>query len=108
MTWVNTDGDFYPGADRAWAAGAGGTRVLWNRNNGIVFAAFGADNGPSHNGIPHVIERSLVQKQSPPASSVKPASRDESRRPFPVTFCVSRHTGFTSDDPLSGHAYTRE
>lgn len=30
MTWVNTDGDFYPGADRAWAwaAGAGGTRVL--------------------------------------------------------------------------------
>jgi hypothetical protein len=62
MTWVNTDGDFYPGADRAWAwaAGAGGARVLWNRNNGIVFAAFGADKGPSDNGIPHVIERSIL------------------------------------------------
>jgi len=30
LTWVNTDGDFYPGADTAWAwgAGAGGTYIL--------------------------------------------------------------------------------
>jgi len=79
MTWVNTDGDFYPGADRAWAwaAGAGGTRVLWNRNKGIVFAAFGADKGPSRNGIPQVIERSLLERPSPPADSSAGAGRDE-------------------------------
>jgi len=71
MTWVNTDGEFYPGADRAWAwaAGAGGTRVLWSRNNGIVFAAFGADKKPSGNGIPQVIERSIISEQKRTAGS---------------------------------------
>jgi CubicO group peptidase (beta-lactamase class C family) len=64
MTWVNTDGDVYPGADRAWAwgAGAGGTYVLWNRNNGIVFAAQGRDEGgpaPTKHGIPQIIEANL-------------------------------------------------
>lgn len=61
-TWVNTDGDFYPGADKAWAwgAGAGSSRVMWNRNNGLVFAAFGADSRPSTNGIPHILEQSVV------------------------------------------------
>ena len=58
MTWVNTDGDYYPGADKAWAwgAGAGGSYVLWNHRNGIVFAGFGVHGGPSSDGIPHVIE----------------------------------------------------
>ncbi|UCE46750.1 MAG: DUF5060 domain-containing protein, partial [Phycisphaerales bacterium] len=62
MTWVNTDGDYYPGADEAWAwgAGAGGSRVLWNRTNGIVFAGFGVPKGPSSNGIPHIIESGIV------------------------------------------------
>lgn len=43
MTWVNTDGDVHPKADRAWAwgAGKGGHYILWNRNLGIVFAAHG-------------------------------------------------------------------
>ena len=62
MTWVNTDGDYYPGADKAWAwgAGAGGSRVLWNRRNGIVFAGFGVPSGPSSNGIPHIIESCIA------------------------------------------------
>ena len=66
MTWVNSDGDYYPGADRAWAwgAGAGGTRVLWNRNNGIVFAAFGAGKEPGGRGIPHAIEQSILPGSS--------------------------------------------
>lgn len=61
MTWVNTDGDYYPGADKAWAwgAGAGGSRVMWNRHNGIVFAGFGVPGGPSSNGIPQIIESSI-------------------------------------------------
>ncbi|MHC4435169.1 MAG: DUF5060 domain-containing protein, partial [Planctomycetota bacterium] len=61
MTWVNTDGDYYPGAARTWAwgAGAGGSRVLWNRRNGIVFAGFGVPSGPSSEGIPQVIESSI-------------------------------------------------
>ncbi len=79
MTWVNTDGDFYPGADRAWAwaAGAGGTRVLWNRNNGIVLAAFGAEKGPSSDGIPHAIERSLLPKRPPAEGHADTPDRDE-------------------------------
>jgi hypothetical protein len=62
MTWVNTDGDFYPGADRAWAwgAGAGGTYILWNRNNGIVFVGVGINTRTTADGIPHVIEACLV------------------------------------------------
>jgi len=72
MTWVNTDGDYYPGADRAWAwgAGAGGSRVLWNRNNGIVFAGFGVPSGPSSNGIPHIIE-SCINGPNPLVGSVE-------------------------------------
>ena len=54
MTWVNTDGDYYPGADKAWAwgAGAGGSRVLWNHRNGIVFAGFGVPQGSSSPSTP--------------------------------------------------------
>ncbi|MGH9847972.1 MAG: hypothetical protein ACREEM_55505, partial [Blastocatellia bacterium] len=62
MTWVNTDGDFYPGAGRGWAfgSGAGGSYVLWNHRHGIVFAGFGVETGPTKNGIPHVIEANLA------------------------------------------------
>ena len=58
MTWVNTDGDCFPGADTAWAcaAGAGRTYIFWNRNNGIVFAGVGVDTGSTADGILHVIE----------------------------------------------------
>ena len=61
MTWVNTDGDFYPGADTAWAWGwgAGGTTILWNRNNGIVFAGVGMQPDPSGHGVPHIIEANV-------------------------------------------------
>ncbi|MFZ5832137.1 MAG: serine hydrolase [Planctomycetota bacterium] len=43
LTWVNTDGDLHPGADRHWASGrgAGGSLVLWNHTNGLVFVGFG-------------------------------------------------------------------
>jgi CubicO group peptidase (beta-lactamase class C family) len=76
MTWVNIDGDYYPGADRAWAwaAGTGGSFVLWNHKNGIVFAGFGINTGPTPDGIPHTIEsciasdNPLAQGESNPAS----------------------------------------
>ena len=62
MTWVNTDRDLYPGADAAWAngAGAGGTYILWNQRNGIVFAGVAVKTGPTSNGIPHIIERNIT------------------------------------------------
>lgn len=43
MTWVNTDGDMYPKADRGWAwgTGSGGNGVFWNYKLGIVFATHG-------------------------------------------------------------------
>jgi hypothetical protein len=62
MTWANTDLDYYPGVrDRhwAWGAGAGGSCVLWNQRNGIVFAGFGVPSSPSSNGIPHIIESGI-------------------------------------------------
>jgi len=62
MTWVNTAGDFYPGADRAWAfaSGAGGSYLLWNHRNGIVLAGFGMDTRPTKFGIPHAIEANVA------------------------------------------------
>ncbi|MBN1401463.1 MAG: serine hydrolase [Anaerolineae bacterium] len=62
LTWVNTDGDYFPGADRAWAwgSGAGGSKTMWNRHNGIVWAAFGVDLGPSDDSVPHLIERAVL------------------------------------------------
>ena len=67
MTWVNTDRDFYPGADRAWAfgAGAGGSYILWNHKNGIVFAGIGIDAGPAVNAIPHIIEANILASNPP-------------------------------------------
>jgi hypothetical protein len=71
MTWVNTDGDYYPGADSGWAwgSGAGGSYVLWNHGNGIVFAGFGVDTRPTRHGIPHIIESSISGDN--PLSQVK-------------------------------------
>jgi hypothetical protein len=62
LTWVNTDGDYFPGADRAWAwgAGLGGVAVLWNHNNGIVLACVGVNMPPSSSSIPHLIEQGIV------------------------------------------------
>jgi CubicO group peptidase (beta-lactamase class C family) len=69
LTWANTDRDFYPDAtaDWAWAAGAFGYYVLWNRSNGIVFAAFGlkddqftGDGPPTWGGVPAIIESHIV------------------------------------------------
>ena len=63
MTWVNTDGDYYPDADTAWAwaHGAGGTFVLWNHRFGIVFAAIGhtESSAPVEGGVPHTLESHL-------------------------------------------------
>lgn len=64
MTWVNTDGDYFPGADRAWAwgTGRGGNVVFWNRDNGTVFVAHGLERvkAPVTHGIPHIIEANLT------------------------------------------------
>lgn len=62
MTWVNTDGDYFQGADKAWAwgSGAGGSKIMWNHKNGIVFAGVGISADPSSNSIPHIIERNIV------------------------------------------------
>jgi len=62
LTWVNTDRDLFPGADAAWACGrgAGGSVVLWNRNNGIVFAGVGIRVGAGQESIPRVIESAIT------------------------------------------------
>ncbi len=62
LTWVNTDGDYFPGANRAWAAGqgAGGAIVLWNYKHGLVFAANGAKIRADANNLPRLIEGSIV------------------------------------------------
>ncbi len=62
MTWVNTDGDYYPGASTkwAWGYGSGGTYVLWNFENGIVFAGFGVSTRPTSEGIPQIIEANII------------------------------------------------
>jgi len=62
LTWANTDGDFFPGADTAWAwgSGAGGMKTMWNRNTGVVFSAIGARIEPSAHSVPHLIEAAIV------------------------------------------------
>ncbi len=64
MTWLNADGNYYPGADKAWAwgAGNGGTIILWDRNNGIVFAGVGICTSPDSHGIPQIIEAGLTRE----------------------------------------------
>ena len=79
MTWVNTDGDYYPKADKAWAwgAGAGGSRVLWNHKNGIVFAGFGVPGDPTSDGIPHIIE-SCIDAPNPLVDTIRSFAKWES------------------------------
>ncbi len=62
MTWVNSDEDYFPGADRGWAFGwgAGGSCIMWNRRFGIAFAGFGVDTTVTTKGVPHVIEANLT------------------------------------------------
>jgi len=62
LTWVNTDGDYFSDADRAWAwgSGAGGMKTMWNRVNGIVFAAIGAWIRPGTGSVPRIIEDAIV------------------------------------------------
>jgi CubicO group peptidase (beta-lactamase class C family) len=62
LTWVNTDGDYFPGASTAWAwgSGAGGNKVLWNRDNGIVFAASGLTMEPGPLSVPQIIDRCIA------------------------------------------------
>jgi CubicO group peptidase (beta-lactamase class C family) len=63
MTWVNTDGDYYPGADNSWALARGGGRgfyLLWNRENGIVFAAIWTRTDPGSYTFPHIIENHIT------------------------------------------------
>ncbi|MDP6778203.1 MAG: hypothetical protein QGI83_15715 [Candidatus Latescibacteria bacterium] len=61
LTWTNSDGDYFPGADPKWVhgAGAGGTYILWNRSHGIVFASAGIRMHPSKDSVPQHIEACL-------------------------------------------------
>ncbi len=70
LTWVNTDQDLFAGADSAWACGrgAGGSIVLWNHRNGIVFAGIGIQASAGTDSIARVIETSVVGP-NPPANS---------------------------------------
>ena len=99
MTWVNTDCDYYPGADKAWAwgAGAGGSRVLWNHRNGIVFAGFGVPGGPSSNGIPHIIE-SCIEGPNPLVNSIGPFAK---WAPVEIIFAGPRSRGQGEPNPFS-------
>lgn len=62
LTWVNTDGDLFAGADRAWAmgSGAGGSVVLWNHRNGVVFAGIGVAMGLGPDRVPHIVDGAVA------------------------------------------------
>ena len=62
LTWVNTDRDLFPDTDAAWACGrgAGGSVVLWNRNNGIVLVGVGINIGTGPENIARVIEGAIT------------------------------------------------
>lgn len=62
LTWVNTDGDYFPQADSNWAlaTGAGGMKTLWNHTNGIVFAAMGVIIPPGEIGLVHLLEANIT------------------------------------------------
>jgi CubicO group peptidase (beta-lactamase class C family) len=62
LTWVNTDRDLFTGADSAWACGrgAGGSIVLWNHRNGIVFAGVGIQASSGTNSVSRTIEASII------------------------------------------------
>jgi hypothetical protein len=73
MTWVNTDGDYYPGASRAWAAarGAGGHVTLWNHELGIVYAAAGLEENDRANSIARILQSHLITLPAPAAPPVR-------------------------------------
>jgi CubicO group peptidase (beta-lactamase class C family) len=62
LTWVNADRDLFSGADSAWACGrgAGGTMILWNHKNGIVFAGIVVAASSGANSVARVIETSIA------------------------------------------------
>jgi hypothetical protein len=62
LTWVNTDGDLIPGADRAWAyaSGAGGHKTYWNHKLGFVYAAAGANSLPRGRDVANILEAHLA------------------------------------------------
>jgi CubicO group peptidase (beta-lactamase class C family) len=62
MTWVNTDGDLFRGADKYWALASGGIsgRVIWNKKNGIVFACIGFNPVSDEINIPLIIENNII------------------------------------------------
>jgi CubicO group peptidase (beta-lactamase class C family) len=64
LTWVNTDQDYFKRADRAWASGsgAGGSRIIWNKNNGIVFAGFGINPVSGETNLPLIIENHIFKE----------------------------------------------
>jgi len=101
MTWVNTDQDLYPGADAVWAygAGAGGTYILWNHRNGIVFAGVAVKSGPTSNGIPHIIERNITGSNSRPRNSISSPNPNEDARAG-VDSALSRVMHSRSQDML--------
>ncbi|MBI2931917.1 MAG: PKD domain-containing protein [Planctomycetes bacterium] len=109
MTWVNTDGDVFVGASTAWAygAGAGGTFILWNRENGIVFAGVGIEFSiPLSSGsVPHVIEANimgpnpLVLMSAPPVIQDATAMPNAGPAPLAVQFTASASD--PEGDPLS-------
>lgn len=79
LTWVNTDGDVYPKADRAWAwgAGAGGHAVFWNHKLGIVFAVHGReDDFP----FPEIIEAHITGANPLLKTPAKPPVRNVAAR----------------------------
>lgn len=62
LTWANTDGDYFPGADRKWASGhgAGGTKIMWNANNGLVFVGAAIEPTSEETNIARILEESIA------------------------------------------------
>ena len=71
LTWVNTDRDLFTGADSAWACGrgAGGTMILWNHRNGMVFAGVAVAASSGANSVARVIETSIAGLNPPAAEN---------------------------------------
>jgi hypothetical protein len=108
MTWVNTDGDYYPGADSrwAWGAGAGGSYILWNHANGIVFAGFSIDTKPTRYGIPHIIESS-ISSANPISQGEQSTTSDQAIGTYPTpreVVSVPR-LGLFETQVVNGHTY---
>ena len=61
LTWVNTDQDLFKEADSTWASGrgSGGCVIMWNHNNGIVFAGIGINICNGKPNLARVIEKNI-------------------------------------------------